>query len=232
MGPSAEGEAAHAVLAARVCDDRRDARLVQRLESQLMPAALLHKLITAARAAVADVPHAGVERAAGSTANACRSFGGGEYDARLLTFSSFPPLRPPVVATTPAAAPPLARQPPSSSLVVPIKKRPLVASGTAVASGAKKKRRRKKSMGATFGSGRAHPRTALASLAGPNDKALVLSRRDDTPARINPRPQRQRFRPLAFWAGERVVYAQMDAERGGPFESIVDVVVLADDEQE
>lgn len=35
--------------------------------------------------------------------------------------------------------------------------------------------------------------------------------------------QRQRFRPLEYWRGERVVYAQQDGM--APFEQIVDVVV-------
>ena len=43
--------------------------------------------------------------------------------------------------------------------------------------------------------------------------------------RHNPRSQRQRFRPLEYWKGERVVYGQQ-ADGAAPFESVVDVVIL------
>ena len=70
-------------------------------------------------------------------------------------------------------------------------------------------------------------RTVLAPRPSPQSRATPV----EAPARHNPRPARQRFRPLAYWKGERVVYGQHDPGRSGedlvgaPFEQIVDVIV-------
>ena len=44
------------------------------------------------------------------------------------------------------------------------------------------------------------------------------------------RSQRQRFRPLQYWRGERVVYGQSDGTEAAPFERVVDVLVAVDDD--
>jgi hypothetical protein len=72
-------------------------------------------------------------------------------------------------------------------------------------------------------------RTALASLADENEVEVEQPARE----RHNPRSQRQRFRPLEFWRGERVVYGQAGSsaarDAAAPFESIVDIIVHCDE---
>ena len=89
------------------------------------------------------------------------------------------------------------------------------------------KRSARKSTGKSTGKSQAPtaraPRRKLPSDSDEDDAPQHVR---SPPPRANPRPARQRFRPLEYWRGERVIYGQGGDKE--PFERIVDVLVAED----
>ena len=124
--------------------------------------------------------------------------------------------------------------------MLPVKKRPFIATGESlprpsqpilesrpIKTAKRPKGSASKSTGKSSGA-----RTKVAARVGPREATAEQPTRRPAP-RNNPRAQRQRFRPLEYWRGERVVYGQSGEVDGGAdgvgaaFERIVDVIVVA-----
>ena len=153
-------------------------------------------------------------------------FGNHTYDASALTIG-LPPLQsvrllPPPPRSTAATTPrPVVKVPP--------KTRP--SSGPPGSVNTAKPKPRRTSIGKS--SSKSLTKTVTKTVLKPLRERPQPSEKEGvgTPVsvpRANPRPARQRFRPLEYWSGERVVYGP--SGDGAPFASVCNIIVVERDE--